>query len=101
MMFTVVWHKQALGELANAWLATVEKQQLSDSVNRVDATLRLNPKVKGVDFYGDRLSVVAPLSIATHSPGIRPGGAGPFANHCRGAITIFSGSAPSQAAHQL
>lgn len=63
MMFTVVWHKQALGELANAWLATADKQQLSDSVNRVDATLRLNPKVKGVDFYGDRLLVVVPLAV--------------------------------------
>jgi len=29
----------------------------------VDAALRLNPEVKGVDFYGDRLLVVAPLAV--------------------------------------
>jgi hypothetical protein len=32
-------------------------------VSRVDAALRLNPEIKGVDFYGDRLLVVAPLAV--------------------------------------
>ena len=45
------------------WMATADRPRLSDAVSRIDAVLRLNPEVKGVDFYGDRLLVVAPLAV--------------------------------------
>ena len=58
-----MWRKQALDELALVWMATADRPRLSDAVRRIDATLRLNPEIKGVDFYGDRLLVVAPLAV--------------------------------------
>jgi hypothetical protein len=63
MIFTVMWRQQAIEELARVWMATADRQRLSDAVSRIDAALRLNPEVKGVDFYGDRLLVVAPLAV--------------------------------------
>ena len=58
-----MWRKQALDELALVWMATADRPRLNDAVSRIDAALRLNPEVKGVDFYGDRLLVVAPLAV--------------------------------------
>ena len=63
MIFTVMWRKQALDELAFVWMATAERQRLSDALSRIDAAIRLNPEIKGVDFYGDRLLVVTPLAV--------------------------------------
>ena len=63
MIFTVMWRQQAIEELARVWMVTADRQRLSDAVSRIDAALRLNPEVKGVDFYGDRLLVVAPLAV--------------------------------------
>jgi len=50
MIFTVMWRQQAIEELARVWMATADRQRLSDAVSRIDAALRLNPEVKGVDF---------------------------------------------------
>ena len=52
MIFTVMWRQQAIEELARVWMATADRQRLSDAVSRIDAALRLNPEIKGVDFYG-------------------------------------------------
>ena len=61
--YTVVWHQQALHELAEIWAAADRRQAVTDSVVRIDRALRLDPAVKGVDFYGDRLLVVVPLAV--------------------------------------
>ena len=63
MIFTVLWRKQAMDELALVWMATADRPLLSDAVRRIDTALRLNPEIKGVDFYGDRLLVVSPLAV--------------------------------------
>lgn len=63
MIFSVMWRQQAIEELDRVWMATADRQRLSDAVSRIDAALRLNPEIKGVDFYGDRLLVVAPLAV--------------------------------------
>lgn len=61
--YTVVWHQQALRELAEIWASADRRQAVTDSVARIDRVLRLDPAVKGVDFYGDRLLVVVPLAV--------------------------------------
>ena len=63
MIFTVLWRKQAMDELALVWMATADRPLLSDAVRRIDTALRLNPEIKGVYFYGDRLLVVSPLAV--------------------------------------
>jgi hypothetical protein len=61
--YTVVWHEQALHDLAAIWSASDRQQAVTKSVSRIDRTLRTDPAVKGVDFYGDRLLVVLPLAV--------------------------------------
>jgi hypothetical protein len=61
--YTVVWHEQALDELAAIWAASDRQQAVTESVSRIDRILRTDPAVKGVDFYGDRLLVVVPLAV--------------------------------------
>ena len=61
--YTVVWHQQALHELAEIWASADRRQAVADSVVRIDRALRLDPAVKGVDFYGDRLLIVVPLAV--------------------------------------
>lgn len=61
--YTVVWHEQALDDLAAIWSASDRQQAVTESVSRIDRTLRTDPAVKGVDFYGDRLLVVLPLAV--------------------------------------
>lgn len=60
---TVVWHEQALNDLAAIWSASDRQQAVTKSVSRIDRMLRTDPTVKGVDFYGDRLLVVLPLAV--------------------------------------
>jgi plasmid stabilization system protein ParE len=61
--YTVTWHRQALDELTEVWTAAGQRQAVTDSVHRIDRVLRVDPAVKGVDFYGDRLLVVLPLAV--------------------------------------
>lgn len=61
--YTVVWHQQALHELAEIWASADRRQAVTDSVVRIDRAIRLDPAVKGVDFYGDRLLIVVPLAV--------------------------------------
>ena len=61
--YTVVWHQDALNELAEIWAAAAERATVTDSVVRIDRVFRFDPAVKGVDFYGDRLLVVVPLAV--------------------------------------
>ena len=37
MIFTVMWRQQAIEELARVWMATADRQRLSDAVSRIDA----------------------------------------------------------------
>ena len=61
--YTGAWHQQALNELTVIWTAADRRQAVTDSVVRIDRALRVDPAVKGVDFYGDRLLVVVPLAV--------------------------------------
>ncbi|MEI6505275.1 MAG: hypothetical protein WCO90_05270 [Planctomycetota bacterium] len=61
--YTVVWHQLALDELTAVWTAADQRQAVTDGVVRIDRALRVDPAVKGVDFYGDRLLVVVPLAV--------------------------------------
>ena len=61
--YTVVWHEDALADLARLWTAAQDRQAITDAVLRVDRVLRNDPKSKGVDFYGDRLLIAAPLAV--------------------------------------
>lgn len=63
MPYTVVWHEQAIDELAAVWTASEQRQAVTECVARVDRMLQTDPGIKGVDFYGDRLLVVPPLAL--------------------------------------
>jgi len=61
--YTVTWHQQALDELTDVWAAAGQRQAVTAGVDRIDRVLRVDPAVKGVDFYGDRLLVILPLAV--------------------------------------
>ena len=62
-IYTVVWHEDALADLAGLWTAAQDRQAITDAVLRVDRVLRNDPNSKGVDFYGDRLLIASPLAV--------------------------------------
>lgn len=63
MHYTVTWHPQAQDELARIWLEAVDRQAVTDAANEIDRQLTTSPEAKGVEFYGDRLFVAAPLAV--------------------------------------
>jgi hypothetical protein len=63
MRYVVDWEDPALDEVADLWTRAVNRQAVSDAVNRVDGLLTYDPETRGVDFYGDRLLVEPPLHV--------------------------------------
>ena len=63
MKFTVTWDPQAEAELMQLWLSGKDRQAITDAANTIDRLLAYDPDQQGVDFYGDRLLVVPPLSV--------------------------------------
>ena len=45
--YTVVWHDAARDNLARLWLATNDKQAVTDAANRIDRELTIDPDIKG------------------------------------------------------
>lgn len=63
MRFTVTWHPDARDELARMWLNASDRDAVTKAAHEVDRQLSIDAHLKGVDFYGDRLLVVKPLSV--------------------------------------
>ncbi len=64
MIFTVVWDPDAENELAASWLQAPDKQAVSDSANRIDARLRVDPDQEGEPFHaGRRVLFEPPLGV--------------------------------------
>jgi hypothetical protein len=63
MRYTVEWTDAALNELAAIWMRAADPEVIREGSNRVDRELAYSPETKGVDFYGDRLLVEAPLHV--------------------------------------
>jgi hypothetical protein len=45
--YTVVWHNTAWDELARLWLASSDKQAMTDAANETDRQLAVDPDTKG------------------------------------------------------
>lgn len=63
MRYTVYWEQQALDAVASIWLQASDRQVVTRASNRIDPELAVDADSKGVDFYGDRLLVIAPLHV--------------------------------------
>lgn len=53
MNFTVIWRPQALGELADAWNATTDRNAVTAASNRIDRLLADDPLTAGESRDGD------------------------------------------------
>jgi hypothetical protein len=62
-LYTVVWHKVALTELAQIWTECEERSEVTKATKRIDAELSNDPEIKGADFHGYRLYADWPLRI--------------------------------------
>lgn len=63
MTWTVVWHPDATNKLAEIWLQAADRAAVVRATHDIDRTLGDRPELSGVEFYGDRLLDVAPLSV--------------------------------------
>ena len=63
MRYTVAWEQAAEDELILIWMNAVDKEAVRDAADQIDPILAVDPETKGEEFYGDRLLVVAPLSV--------------------------------------
>jgi hypothetical protein len=63
MRFTVTWHPSAESELANVWMASNDRDGVSQAANLIDRALSSDPLDQGEEFYGDRLLVLLPLAV--------------------------------------
>ena len=61
MRYTVVWTDAASNELARVWMQAADPAAVRAASNEIDRQLSRNPETRGVEYYGDRLLVVAPL----------------------------------------
>jgi hypothetical protein len=64
MKWTVVWLPSAEDDLAAAWLAAPDRQEITDAAQRLERDLQNDPDLKGEDFYGDRIYQYGPLAVA-------------------------------------
>jgi hypothetical protein len=63
MRFTVTWHPSAEPELAEIWLKSTDRSEITQAANSVDQLLSSDPMAQGEEFYGDRILVVLPLAM--------------------------------------
>jgi hypothetical protein len=63
MKFTVVWTPTALNGLATLWNRATDRQEVSESSDRIDAELRIDANQKGVPFGPFRAFYEDPLSV--------------------------------------
>ena len=63
MRFTVTWHPSAERELADIWLESTDRSEITRAANSMDELLSSDPVTQGEEFYGDRILVVLPLAV--------------------------------------
>jgi hypothetical protein len=63
MRFTVVWSLIAEDQLTELWLNATDRNAVTVAQHQVDQTLRVDPDLQGNPFFGDRILVVAPLTV--------------------------------------
>jgi hypothetical protein len=64
MPFTGVWLPSAQAELANIWVASLNRQAIADAANRIDQDLRLKPERIGRPKGNYRVYADPPLVVA-------------------------------------
>jgi hypothetical protein len=64
MEWTVVWLPDAEAELAERWLASNDRQQITLAADQIDQQLRYNPESIGESrTSGRRILIVPPLAV--------------------------------------
>jgi hypothetical protein len=64
MTYPVVWVPSAEAELARIWVEASDKNAVARAADQIDATLRVDPHVRGVPHLGTARSLaVWPLGI--------------------------------------
>jgi hypothetical protein len=63
MRYTVTWHPSAEQELADIWLESTDRNEITQAANSLDHLLSSDPLTQGEEFYGDRILVVLPIAI--------------------------------------
>jgi hypothetical protein len=63
MIYTVVYEPAAEAKLADLYNKAADKQAVSDSSNRIDAELRIDPDRKGIPFGRFRAYYDDPLAV--------------------------------------
>jgi hypothetical protein len=64
MTYAVIWKQRALDELAEIWLASNDREQISSVANQIDRWLRNDPESKGESRPASRrMVVVSPLAF--------------------------------------
>jgi hypothetical protein len=63
MRFTVVWSLIAEDQLAELWVNATDRNAVTLAQHQIDQLLRVDPDTQGAAFFGDRILVVAPLTV--------------------------------------
>ena len=73
MPYTVVWVRAAEEALAELWTQAVDRDQVSQAANAIDARLRRSPETAGESRAEElRILLVPPLGVTFHiDPGAR------------------------------
>lgn len=58
MRYTVVWSDPALDQLADFWIRSTNRNAVTAAQHQIDQTLRIDPRARGMPFFGDRLLYV-------------------------------------------
>ena len=66
MRFTVIWSVAAQDQLADVWLASPNRGAVTLAQHQIDQLLRVDPDLRGMPFFGDRILVVLPLRVVFH-----------------------------------
>lgn len=62
--FTVVWHQEALDQLANTWTRSIDRRGITRASNTIDSVLAQDAHLKGdLILHGLRDITVSPLRV--------------------------------------
>jgi hypothetical protein len=66
-MYRVRWTPSALSDLAAVWLDAGDREQVNDTVRRIDRRLSTNPRREGESRpSGERILIELPLGVSIH-----------------------------------
>jgi plasmid stabilization system protein ParE len=64
MIYTVLWKQQAEDKLAEVWMASADRNAVSEAAAEVGRLLRSGPESQGESRYGSRRIVfIGPLAV--------------------------------------